>query len=312
MTGMTRRGFVETTGAFLAAALARPASATARHMDTQAREPLFRISLAEWSLHRSIEAGRCDNLDFPVVARREYALDAVEYVNTFFRGMERDAAYLRELRTRADDHGVRSLLIMCDGEGAVGDPNERARATAVENHYRWVEAAQYLGCESIRVNAQSEGSPAQQHALAVDGLQRIAEFAAEHDISVLVENHGGLSSNGGWLAGVIAAVGHPGCGTLPDFGNFELSDGEWYDRYRGVGELMPFAKAVSAKSHEFDAQGNERHTDYRRMLRIVLDAGYRGHIGIEYEGTGLSEPDGIRATKALLERTRTQLEGDYR
>ncbi|UCF42073.1 MAG: sugar phosphate isomerase/epimerase [Gemmatimonadota bacterium] len=309
---MTRRGFVETTGAFLAAALARPASATSRHVDTQAREPLFRISLAEWSLHRSIEAGRCDNLDFPVVARRDYAFDAVEYVNTFFRGMERDAAYLRELRTRADDHGVTSLLIMCDGEGAVGDPNERARATAVENHYRWVEAAQYLGCHSIRVNAQSEGSPTQQRALAVDGLRRITEFAAERDISVLVENHGGLSSNGGWLAGVIAAVGHPGCGTLPDFGNFELSDGEWYDRYQGVGELMPFAKAVSAKSHEFDAQGNERHTEYGRMLRIVLDAGYRGHIGIEYEGTGLSEPDGIRATKALLERTRTELEGAYR
>jgi sugar phosphate isomerase/epimerase len=310
---ISRRSFLEAAGTILAAtACARPGPARAGAPTARAVEPLFRISLAQWSLHRGIRAGRYDNLEFPVLARREYGLDAVEYVNTFFEGMERDPAYLSELRTRADDHGVRSLLIMCDGEGALGDPDDRARTTAVENHYRWVAAARFLGCHSIRVNAQSEGSPPRQHELAVDGLRRLTEFAAEHDVSVLVENHGGLSSNGGWLAGVIAAVDHPGCGTLPDFGNFQLSDDAWYDRYQGVRELMPFARAVSAKSHDFDAAGNEIYTDYTRMLRIVLDAGYRGYVGVEYEGTRLSEPAGIRATKALLERTRAALDGEYR
>lgn len=311
MRDVSRRRFLETTGAVLsAAAFARPSAAHSRAPAAQEGEPLFRISLAEWSLHRTIQSGRLDDLDFPVVARRDYGLDAVEYVNTFFK--ELAPAHLRDLSVRADDHGVRSLLIMCDGEGALGDPDDRARTAAIENHYRWVEAARYLGCHSIRVNARSQGSPQEQHELAVDGLRRLTEFAAEREIGVLVENHGGLSSNGSWLAGVIAAVDHPRCGTLPDFGNFQVSDDEWYDRYQGVSELMPFAKAVSAKSHDFDEQGNERHTDYVRMLRIVLDGGYRGYVGIEYVGTRLSEPDGIRATKALLERTRAQLEGEYR
>lgn len=267
----------------------------------------FRISLAEWSLHRTIRAGALDHLDVPGVARRDYGLDAVEYVNTLFRDATTDAAYVAELRRRADDAGVRSLLIMCDSEGAIGDPDPAARAKAVENHHRWVEAARTLGCHSIRVNAQSAGSPEEQRELAADGLRRLTEFAASAEINVLVENHGGLSSDGAWLASVMRAVDHPRCGTLPDFGNFEVRPGEWYDRYRGIGELMPFAKGVSAKSTDFGADGDETGTDYRRMLRIVLGAGYRGYVGIEYEGDRLSEPDGIRATKALLEQVRGEL-----
>ena len=274
-------------------------------------QPIFRISLAEWSLHRTLRAGTLDNLDFPATARSAYGIDAVEYVNTFFKDKAQDAAYLRDLKSRADASGVKSLLIMCDGEGALGDPDAQARTRAVENHHRWVTAAAFLGCHSIRVNAQSSGSPDEQRRLAADGLRRLTEFGARHEINVIVENHGGLSSNGAWLASVIKAVGHPRCGTLPDFGNFQVAPGEWYDRYRGVTELMPFAKAVSAKSHEFDAQGNERRTDYARMLRIVLDAGYRGYVGIEYEGDTLPEAEGIRATKALLERVRAELARHY-
>jgi sugar phosphate isomerase/epimerase len=296
--------------AFLGAVAAIPAAlVTARRV--RSHQTPFNISLAEWSLHRTLRAGQLHNLDFPATARRTYGLDAVEYVNTFFKEYGRDADYLRELRRRADDAGVKSLLIMCDGEGALGDPEEAARTRAVENHHQWVEAAAFLGCHSIRVNAQSRGTPDEQGRLAADGLRRLAEFAGPRGINVIVENHGGLSSNGAWLAGVIAAVDDPRCGTLPDFGNFRLSDSEWYDRYRGVGEMMPFAKAVSAKSHDFDAEGNETHTDYRRMLRIVLDAGYRGYVGIEYEGNTLSEADGIRATKILLERVRTELASEY-
>jgi sugar phosphate isomerase/epimerase len=196
---------------------------------------------------------------------------------------------------------------MCDGEGALGDADEGKRRQAVENHQKWLDAARELGCHSIRVNAASSGEYDEQTRLAADGLRRLTDRGEKLDLNVIVENHGGLSSNGAWLSAVIQRVDHPRCGTLPDFGNFNLGDGKTYDRYKGVGEMMPFAKAVSAKSNDFDDDGNEIHTDYRKMLRIVLDAGYRGFVGIEYEGGKLSEPDGIRATKQLLERVRAEL-----
>jgi L-ribulose-5-phosphate 3-epimerase len=274
-------------------------------------EPLFKISLAEWSLHKTLFAGELDNLEFPATAKQVYGIDGVEYVNQFFKDKAEDQTYLADLKQRTDDNGVQNVLIMCDGEGNLGDPDDQARTQAVENHYRWVEAAKYLGCHSIRVNARSEGSPEQQRELAVDGLRRLTEFAAEREINVIVENHGGISSNGEWLASVMRAVNNPRCGTLPDFGNFRIAEGETYDRYKGVEELMPFAKGVSAKSNEFDADGNERNIDYLRMMRIVLNAGYHGRVGIEYEGSELSEPDGIRATKRLLEKVRSQLEEEY-
>jgi L-ribulose-5-phosphate 3-epimerase len=242
------------------------------------------------------------HLDFVVRAKKEFGLDGVEYVNQFFKDKATDKAYLDEMKKRADDNGVRSVLIMCDGEGALGDADEAKRIKAVENHYRWVEAAKYLGCHSIRVNAQSTGTPEEQRDRAADGLHRLSEFGAKHDINVIVENHGGLSSNGSWLASVMKQVNHPRCGTLPDFGNFRVSQTEEYDRYKGVQELMPYAKGVSAKSHDFDANGNETHTDYARMMKIVLDAGYNGFIGIEYEGSKLSEAEGVAATKKLLQR----------
>jgi sugar phosphate isomerase/epimerase len=266
-----------------------------------AGEPTFRISLAQWSLHRTLFAGELDALDFARAARQQFGIEAVEYVNRFFKDKAKDADYLGELATRAADEGVTNLLVMCDGLGKLGDPDEKARTTAVENHFPWVEAAKRLGCHSIRVNAASTGTFEEQQKLAADGLARLAEYAAHLEINVLVENHGGLSSNGAWLAGVMKAVGRPNCGTLPDFGNF-LD----YDRYLGVEELMPFAKAVSAKSHEFDEDGAEVRTDYRRMMKIVLAAGYHGWVGIEYEGKGLPEAEGILATKRLLERVRDE------
>jgi L-ribulose-5-phosphate 3-epimerase len=292
---------------FAEAALAAAGLALSPARRLAAAPPLFEISLAQWSLHRAIFGGTLDPLDFARAARRDYGIGAVEYVNQFFKDRARDHGYLAELKRRAEGEGVRSLLVMCDGEGRLGDPDAARRGEAVENHRKWLEAARFLGCRSIRVNAASEGSPEEQAALAADGLRRLAELGAQHELDVIVENHGGLSSNGAWLAGVMKAVDHPRCGTLPDFGNFQVAEGEWYDRYRGVAELMPWARAVSAKSHEFDAAGNEVRTDYRRMLRIVLDAGYSGHVGIEYEGDGLSEPDGILATHSLLLRVRQEL-----
>lgn len=300
-----RRAFLKlAAGAATGVSLSSLAPATA----SAAKTPLFTLSLAQWSLHRALFGKQLDNLDFARTAKLEYGIDAVEYVNQFFKDKAKDPRYLAEMKKRAADHGVRSVLIMCDGEGALGDPDPVKRKQAVGNHYRWVEAAKFLGCHSIRVNAQSDGTYEEQIDRAADGLRQLTEFGATHDINVIVENHGKLSSNGDWLITVIKKVGHPRCGTLPDFGNFNLGDGREYDRYRGVEQMMPFAKGVSAKTHDFTANGSEAHTDYWKMMKIVLAAGYHGHVGIEYEGSYLSEPEGIRKSKALLEMVRRELE----
>jgi len=265
----------------------------------RAAHPPFQISLAEWSLHRTLGEGKLTNLEFPAYARQGFGIDAVEYVNTFFMDKAKDQGYLRELKQRSEDAGVRNLLIMVDNEGQLGDPDEARRVQAAENHFQWVEAAKFLGCHSIRVNAHSRGNWDEQVERTADGLRRVCEFAQGLGINVLVENHGGQSSNYAWLISVIQAVGLPNCGTLPDFGNF---DG--YDPYRGVEALMPYAKGVSAKSARFDGNGLEANLDYHRLLQIVMASGYRGYVGIEYEGSDLSEPDGIRATQKLLELVR--------
>lgn len=296
--GVSRREFL-----VHAASAATVAALSAGTVGAQARKtPSFRISLAQWSLHRELREKKLEHLDFAQVARKDFGIEAIEYVNTFFKDRARDAAYLAEMNRRAKDLGVYQHLIMCDGEGRLGDPDAAKRTEAVENHYRWVEAAKTLGCASIRVNAASDGSYDEQMALAADGLRRLSEFGDTHGINVIVENHGGLSSRGDWLTAVMKRVNHPRCGTLPDFGNFYE-----YDRYQGVAELMPFAKAVSAKSHDFDGNGEETTKDYRRLMKIVTDAGYHSWVGIEYEGRQLPEREGIAATLRLLERVRKEM-----
>ncbi len=295
---LPRRDFLKAAAAASAVWGVFPRAGAWAEDDQASKEP-FKISLAEWSLHRTIFGGKLNHLDFAKTAKEEFGIEAVEYVNQFFKDKAKDQNYLAEMKKRAADLGVKSLLIMVDGEGALGDPDEAKRIKAVENHYKWVEAAKFLGCHSVRVNAASSGAYEEQLNLAADGLRRLSEFAAQHGLNVIVENHGGLSSNGKWLAAVMEKVNMDNCGTLPDFGNFHD-----YDRYQGVKELMPYAKAVSAKSHDFDDQGNETRTDYFKMMQIVLDAGYHGYVGIEYEGGKLSEIDGIRATQKLLERVR--------
>ena len=303
-----RRTFLGLAAAGAGAVVATPTLTWADHHE-QGDKPLYQISLAEWSLHRTFGRDGKDHLRFPEIAKQQCGIDAVEYVNQFFMEQARDQAYLKELKDRAADQGVRNLLIMCDGEGQLGDPDDQKRSEAVENHRKWLEAAKFLGCHSIRVNAQSSGPRDEQSRLAADGLRKLSEVAASYDLNVLVENHGGLSSDGEWLAGVMQRVDLPNCGTLPDFGNFRISDDQSYDRYKGVRELMPYAKAVSAKSHEFDEQGNEVHTDYHKMMKIVVDAGYHGYVGIEWEGDEPDEIEGILLTKQLLERVRQDLAG---
>ncbi|MBN9122683.1 MAG: TIM barrel protein [Planctomycetes bacterium] len=307
---------------FLAASAATAGVALTPHINVAA-EPapadLFKISLAQWSLHRAFfgQKGveKLDPLKFAEIAAKTYGILGVEYVNQFYKDKKKDDAYLKELKKVADDNKVTSVLIMCDGEGNLGDPDDKKRAQAVENHKRWAEWAKFLGCHSIRVNAASDWKKgfAETQKLAADGLRKLSEFTGTLGINTIVENHGGLSSHGEWLAGVMKLVDNKRCGTLPDFGNFNIGKIEGvketaYDRYKGVDELMPFAKGVSAKTHDFDDKGNETHTDYRKMLDIVVKKHkYHGFIGIEYEGGKVSEPEGIRLTKKLLETVRAEL-----
>lgn len=291
-----RRLFLKQLGAGALGLTSLPALAGPSLFEEK-KKMFFKISLAEWSLHKTLFAGKLDNLDFPETAAKTYGIHAVEYVNQFFKDKAKDMDYLKELKKRAKDNRVENVLIMVDGEGNLGAASDKERSTAVENHYQWVEAAKFLGCHSIRVNAAGQGTPEEVKQAAVDGLGRLSEFAAQHKINVIVENHGGISSHGDWLSAVLKEVGMKNCGSLPDFGNFYE-----YDRYKGVEELMPFAKGVSAKTHDFKENGEETQIDYHRMLTIVKDAGFKGYIGIEYEGSKLSEDEGIKASKKLLEK----------
>ena len=295
----TRREFLgaAASAAGLAALGCAPRAQAAADPLYEVGMPVFPISLGQWSLHRAIRSGTLPPIDFPAFVRERFNVAAVDYVNTLLGDVALD-----ELRRRSDDAGVSAHILLVDVEERLGDPDPARRAIAVDVHRRWLEAARILGCHSMRVNAFSEGSPEQQTRLCAEGLYRLCDAAAPLGLDVLVENHGGLSSTGGWLAGLVASVDHPRLGSLPDFGNWQYAPGEWYDRYRGVAELMPSARGVSAKAHDFDANGDETSTDFERMLRIVAAAGYTGHLEVEYEGDRLSEEDGIRATIQLIRR----------
>lgn len=273
--------------------------------------PGLNISLAQWSLHRAYEKGELNPNHFPAIAR-QYEIGAVEYVNGFYRDKATDEKFWNELKQTAANEGVQNLLIMIDEEGDLGNPETAARTTAVENHYKWLNAAHLIGCHSVRVNAFGEGSSEEVQKAMIDSMQRLGEYAAPLNLNVLIENHGLYSSNGKWVAEVIKQSGKENCGTLPDFGNWCLS-AKWgttqiecadvYDRYQGVADLLPYAKGVSAKSYAFDADGNETRIDYLRLLKLVKDSGFSGYVGIEFEGSDMAEPDGIRATKKLLEQS---------
>jgi sugar phosphate isomerase/epimerase len=278
------------------------------------KQPLYKISLAEWSINRSLFSGAMQHLDFAKIAKSA-GIDAIEYVNQFFKDKAKDAAYLAEMNARARGEGVTQVLIMCDAEGNLGDPDAGKRQTAVENHFKWVEAAKTLGCHTIRVNGYSSGTPEEQMKLVADGMRKLCEFADPHGINVVIENHGGLSSNAKWLVETITRVGHKRAGTLPDFGNFRIAGPgrsnpgakvESYDSYVGVAEMMPLAKGVSVKPRVWDAHGNQSDIDLKRMMKIVVDAGWRGHCGIEHGAEG-RELESIVELRKQLESVREAL-----
>ena len=295
----TRRDFLKTS------ALAAAAFPLSTRVWAGSKRKLFDISLAQWSLHRSIFDKKIDNLEFASVAA-ENGILGLEYVNQFFMDKAEDMDYLNEMKARAEDVGATSILIMCDREGRLGDPDAKLRRESVERHFKWVTAAKHLGCHSIRVNGYSEGDYDEQMRLVADGMHQLCDFGDEHGLHVIIENHGGYSSSGKWLADTIRMTDHPRAGTLPDFGNFRIDEDNTYDSYRGVEELMPYATGVSVKPNVYDDDGNSSPLDYERMMRIVLAAGYSGYCGIEHGPAG-REVEGILEVKAALEAARETL-----
>lgn len=280
-------------------------------------EPFFELSLAQWSIHRMIREGDTDPYKFAEMAKN-WGFTGLEYVSQLYNPELSDAGYseeamdtfIKKSNEEAEKHGMKNVLIMIDGQGNLAVSDEKERNEAVERHYKWVDAAAAMGCHAIRVNLAGSDVPEEWKANAVDGLKKLGNYAVSKNINILVENHGGLSSNAAMLAEVMTEAGMDNCGTLPDFGNFCIrreDQSDWssacvdkYDIYKGVKELMPHAKAVSAKSHDFDGDGNETEIDYVKMLQIVKEAGYTGFIGVEYEGSKMSEEEGIMATKELM------------
>ena len=306
---MNRRQFVQHS-ATVAAGMAILPRAFSK---VPGNKQFFDISLAEWSLHKALFSKKISNLDFPEIAKKQFGINAVEYVNQFFKDKANDTAYLNELLKRCKDNGVTNHLIMIDGEGEMGSTDEKERMKAVENHYKWVDAAKYLGCRTIRVNAYGKGTKEEVQKAAVESLVTLGEYGEKAGINIIVENHGGYTSDGDWLLATIKKVDRKNVGILPDFANFcirretgDLYSGkcvEEFDKYKAVAEWMPYVKGVSAKTIDFDAAGNCVETDYTRMMKIIKDSGFKGYLGIEYEGDQFSEDEGIKKTKALLERT---------
>lgn len=335
--GLAATGVLGMSSSLLSCKSTAGAGAKEMMMSEVAKKPFFKISLAQWSLHNSffgdalangfgafgkalmtdpdsLLRGPLNPIDFPTIARKDYGVDAVEFVNTFYFNKARNMEYMKDLKDRCNSEGVQPVLIMCDALGDLGNLDTEARNKAVTNHHQWVDAAKYLGCHAIRVNAAGQGTADEVKDAAVQGLGALTEYGKANGISIIVENHGGYSSNGKWLASVMASVNDDHCGTLPDFGNFCIKRSadysecfEEYDKYQGIAELMPYAKGVSGKTHDFDENGDETKIDYRKALQIVKDAGFTGYVDIEYEGRNLSEDEGIKATKALLERVGAEL-----
>ncbi|RFS16942.1 sugar phosphate isomerase/epimerase [Emticicia sp. C21] len=309
---LTRRLFIKQTLLSTGAMLVNPSVFAA------AKDAGLKISLAEWSFHRTIRSDKLDHLDFAAKAKKDFGIDAVEYVNGLFGTKTmtfKEAAtnqnYLKELLKRSKDAGVFNHLIMVDEEGPLALPNDKERLQAVDNHKKWIEAAKFLGCVTVRVNLHGEGESNAKKTASIDSLSRMGEFAKTMDINIVVENHGSDSSKGFWVADVMKQVNKPNVGTLPDFGNFCISHPwgttqepckEEYDRYKGISELLPFAKGVSAKTYDFDAKGEQPLIDYKRLMDIVKKSGFKGYIGIEFEGFNGNEEEGVRKTKALIEK----------
>jgi sugar phosphate isomerase/epimerase len=323
MSKLNRRTFIK-NAAIGAAGVGLAAGLPEFLFANESKELFFKLAISQFSFASHFWTKQLDPLDFAAKSK-ELGILGLDYCSMFFADKAKDTKYLGELKKRAADNGSYNLRIMVDGEGVLGDLNDTVRLKAVDNHHKWIDAAATLGCPMIRVNVEGDGDKDAVAKAAVDSLGRLIEYGRKQNIDVIVENHVGISCNGAWLANVMKQVNSPHCGTLADFGNFcinrtkpETNDIagymktkclEEYDRYKGIEELMPYAKGIHVKSHVFDAQGNDVETDYYRMFKIIKNSGFTGWASIEYEGGLLkmySKDDkylddyaGVTATKNL-------------
>ena len=300
MSPVNRREFIRDIAVAGSAALAAVGTAAPLNSaGTQAGgqgERKFKISLAAWSLHKTF--GRTwYNLDLPRICREDFGLDGLEFVSIFFDLPSYQ--YLRELKRRAEHNGVNMLMIMVDSEGDMSHPDRKERVQAATNHRKWLDIAHFLGCRSIRCNFgyNQVGTPDERVDRAAESFNRLLEYSGGSGLNILIENHGGVSSMPDKLISLMKKIDNPRFGTLPDFGNFTE-----VDKYEGVKALLPYAGAVSAKCYDFEPDGSHKPYDLDRMMEIVLASGYRGYVGIEFEGLYQDEWEGVLACKQILER----------
>jgi len=267
-----------------------------------ANEPRkIRISLGQWSLHKAMGRRLLSNLDFPRVAREQFGIEGLEFVNFLWEAPTSD--YIQRVKRAMSSTATKAVLMMCDGEGLMAHSVKEKRLQTAANHYKWVDIAAELGAHAIRANLGAEKepkTPAEVDAVvnyAAESFRKLAEYGASRKVNVVVENHGGVSSDPVAMARVIKAVKLPNLGVLPDFGNFAKE----VDRYDAIAKFMPYAKAVTFKCVDFK-DGKETTMDMDRLMKSVLDSGYRSWVGIEYGGDRLTEYEGIQAAKNYLER----------
>lgn len=288
--------------------LARSAFATAALASVdhalQAAQPWLKISLQQYSFKAMLDKGDLTTPEYPAFAVEKCGIKALEYFNGFFMERAGDEAFFADLRKRCDDLGVKNQLMLCKNARALDDADSAIRTAAAKDYLPWLEASKALGMHSIRVDVRSPGDAAEVMKQAVDGLNQVCDIAAPLDVDIIVENHGNHSSNGKWVSDLMKAVDRDNCGTLPDFGNFKD-----YDKYQGVEDMLPWARAICAKVHEIDENGTAKDTDFERMLKIIKDGGFTGYIGIEFEGKERSL-EGVLGTKKLIRKTLRKMEGE--
>lgn len=270
-----------------------------------------KLVLAQWSFNKELFAGQMNTFDF-IREAKEMGFSGVEFVNQFFMDKIEDEAYLDSLRATSEKIGIKNTLLMIDRAGNLGASDEKEREAAVLEHKKWMLAAAHLGCPNIRVNAHGDGSSEEVFEACKSSIAKLLTWGKQRKVGVIIENHGGYSSDGDWLYRLIQELEPYGVASLADFDNWciERENGElWgapcvkeYDRYKGMQQLLPSAKSVSVKAFEFDANGLPVKSDFSRMFRLIRDSGYDGYLAVEFEGHGIDAKEGILKTKALAER----------
>jgi sugar phosphate isomerase/epimerase len=247
----------------------------------------MKLSLAGWSLQRLFRAPvhPLRLVDFPAFVRNRFGLEAIELNSPFFPS--RESRFLRQLVAAADKAQMRMLNIAVDEVGDLSADNDLDRNRAVQNYARWVPVAAELGCTAIRANTGGMGIIDVNRALicCIDSFRRLADMGVKHGVSILIENHGGLSAEPGNIIAIVDEVrlthGNTVIGTMPDYGNFP----DTVDRLASLAKLLPFAKAVHAKVYDIDEQLNHPRFDLQRCITLTRECGYDGYIGIEYHGS---------------------------